>query len=240
MCWCNFCCFGAGFPTPDALKFPPGLTYCHRTASDFIFCRTRWCKTCWQCDKPSHCCCQRKSLHFIFLDKSLVSHCVALHFSIIRWLPLFYLSSCETFRYYITKHVFHRSPWSLPALPSCFTLPFFFLSFFLHHCKLFPSLLLKWHLQMRVKSGRQWISNWKRHWTEDNATGSMVSNQMIWNVKWCEIVAELNFMLPPSSMQHFFSSSFFLVTLSLGSPVKTTLFSWRLSILEINKSKRSN
>lgn len=82
--------------------------------------------------------------------------------------------------------------------------PLIFLISFLHHCKLFPSLQLKWHLQMRVKSGRQWISNWKRHWTEDNATGSVISNQMIWNVKWCEIVAELNFMLPPSSMQHFF------------------------------------
>lgn len=94
----------------------------------------------------------------------------------------------------------------LPHFTFLISWGFFFswISFFLHHCKLFPSLLLKWHLQMRVKSGRQWISNWKRHWTEDNATGSVISNQMIWNVKWCEIVAELNFMLPPSSMQHFF------------------------------------
>lgn len=70
--------------------------------------------------------------------------------------------------------------------------PFYF-SFFLHHCQRSPSLLLKWHLQMRVKSGRRSISNWKRHRTEDNATGSIISNQMIWNVKWCEIVAEFEF-----------------------------------------------
>lgn len=71
------------------------------------------------------------------------------------------------------------------------------------------SLPLKWHLQMRVKSRRQWISNWKRHWTEYNATGSLISNQMIWNVKWCEIVTRLNFMLPPSSMWHFFQDPLF-------------------------------
>ena len=103
-----------------------------------------------------------------------------------------------------------------PLPPLTFFFFFIYIFLFLHHCKLFPSLLLKWHLQMRVKSGRQWISNWKRHWTEDNATGSVISNQMIWNVKWCEIVAELNFMLPPSSMQHFF----FLVTLYLDTGVK--------------------
>lgn len=116
----------------------------------------------------------------------------------------------------ITKHGYAwfslllLSPCFFHSLISLFNLQFFsYISFFLHHCKLFPSLLLKWHLQMRVKSGRQWISNWKRHWTEDNATGSVISNRMIWNVKWCEIVAELNFMLPPSSMQHFFSKPVF-------------------------------
>lgn len=105
----------------------------------------------------------------------------------------------QGFHHTVIVAMFTPLPPSLPVF-SCLQVLIYF---FLHHCKLFPSLLLKWHLQIRVKSGRQWISNWKRHWTEDNATGSIISNRMIWNVKWCEIVAELNFMLSPSSMQGF-------------------------------------
>lgn len=74
------------------------------------------------------------------------------------------------------------------------------------HCKWFPSFLFKWHLQMRGKSGRQWIWNWKRHWTEDNATGSIISNpndlkcHMMWNCCCAGFLCSL-------SMRHFFQWS---------------------------------
>lgn len=71
------------------------------------------------------------------------------------------------------------------------------------HCKWFPSFLFKWHLQMRVKSGRQWIWNWKRHWTEDNATGSIISNL---NDLKCHMTGNCCFLCS-LSMQHFFQWS---------------------------------
>lgn len=76
------------------------------------------------------------------------------------------------------------SIWSSSLFPIHFSL-----SCLPDHCKWFPSFLFKWHLQMTGKSGRQWIWNWKRHWTEDNAIGSIIKS------KWFEMSYDVKLLL---------------------------------------------
>lgn len=118
-----------------------------------------------------------------------------------------------------------------------FLLPFFSIQFSLsclpNHCKWFPSFLFKWHLQMRGTSGRQWIWNWKRHWTEDNATGTIISNpndlkcHMMW--KCCPA----GFYAPYQCSIWFSDPPFTLMRWEL------TLFCSPANVFDVNPSKRS-
>lgn len=118
-----------------------------------------------------------------------------------------------------------------------FSFPFFSIQFSLsclpNHCKWFPSFLFKWHLQMRGTSGRQWIWNWKRHWTEDNATGAIISNpnDLKCHMMWKRCPAGC--YAPYQCSIWFSDPPFTLMRWEL------TLFCSPANVFDVNPSKRS-